>query len=267
MPEVDPELEPKLRLGLRDDALQAIDDFERNMGGFAFNTALAAVWKFIGQMNRYVDYSMPWELAKSESSARQLAAVIYNLLEGLRVVSGLIYPVMPDTAARMQRHLGLDADQPFFRIDGLRAWGALPPGTRLPKAIALFPRIDTRAKKPPASGEPAGLKDLKEEISIEEFGRVDLRVATVLKAEPIPKADRLIRLEVDCGERRTIVAGIAKHYDPRELVGRQVVIVANLKPAKLMGVLSQGMLLAASRGKALALLTPDREMKPGTSIR
>ncbi len=268
VPEVDPDLEPKLRFGLKDEALQAIDDFERQMEGFGFNTALAAVWKFIGQMNRYVDYSMPWELAKNEASARQLAAVIYNLLEGLRVVSGLIYPVMPDTAARMQQHLGLDAGEPFYLLERLRAWGGLPAGTPLPKAVALFPRIDTRKKeKPQPPPESAGLRDLKEEISIETFGRVDLRVATVLHAEPVPRADRLIRLEVDCGERRTIVAGIAKHYDPADLVGRQVIIVANLKPAKLMGVLSQGMLLAASRGKSLALLTPDREMKPGTPIR
>ncbi len=267
VPAVDPDLEPKLRQGLKNDALRAIDDFERQMETFAFHAALGAVWKFIGQMNRYVDYTMPWELAKSASSVRQLAAVIYNLLEGLRVVSGLVYPVMPDTAAKMQRHLGLNAEEPFYLMDRLRAWGDLPPATSLPKAIALFPRIDTRPKKQPAPPASSGLADLKDEISIEEFSRVDLRVATVLHAEAVPKADRLIRLEVDCGEKRTIVAGIAKHYDPRELVGRQVVIVANLKPAKLMGVLSQGMLLAASEGQWLSLVTPDRKMTPGTPIR
>lgn len=267
VPEVDDELEPKLRQGLKDNALQAVGDFQRAMEAFGFHTALGAVWKFIGQMNRYVDYTMPWELAKSASSARQLAAVIYNLLEGLRVVSGLIQPVMPDTAAKMQQHLGLNTKEPFYRIDRLRAWGSLPPGTTLPKAIALFPRIDTRAKKQPAPPAPSALADLKDEISIEEFSRVDLRVATVLHAEAVPRADRLIQLELDCGEKRTIVAGIARHYEPRELIGRQVVIVANLKPAKLMGVLSQGMLLAASAGKQLALMTPDRKTTPGTPIR
>jgi methionyl-tRNA synthetase len=267
VPEVDAELEPKLREGLKDNALQAVDDFERAMETFGFHTALGAVWKFIGQMNRYVDYTMPWELAKSASSARQLAAVIYNLLEGLRIVSGLIQPVMPGTAEKMQRHLGLDPEAPFYLIDRLRAWGGLPPETTLPKAIALFPRIDTRARKRPAPPAPSGLTDLKDEISIEEFSRVDLRVATVLHAEAVPRADRLIKLEVDCGEKRTIVAGIARNYEPRELIGRQVVIVANLKPARLMGVLSQGMLLAGSKGKQLALMTPDREMTPGTPIR
>jgi methionyl-tRNA synthetase len=267
VPEVDAELEPKLREGLKDNALQAVDDFERAMETFGFHTALGAVWKFIGQMNRYVDYTMPWELAKSASSARQLAAVIYNLLEGLRIVSGLIQPVMPGTAEKMQRHLGLDPEAPFYLIGRLRAWGGLPPETTLPKAIALFPRIDTRARKRPAPPAPSGLTDLKDEISIEEFSRVDLRVATVLHAEAVPRADRLIKLEVDCGEKRTIVAGIARNYEPRELIGRQVVIVANLKPARLMGVLSQGMLLAGSKGKQLALMTPDREMTPGTPIR
>jgi len=267
VPEVDTELDPKLREGLKDNALQAVDDFERAMETFGFHTALGAIWKFIGQMNRYVDYTMPWELAKSASSARQLAAVIYNLLEGLRIVSGLIQPVMPGTAAKMQGHLGLNAEEPFYLLDRLRVWGSLPPGTTLPKAIALFPRIDTRAKKRPAPPASSGLTGLKDEISIEEFSRVDLRVATVLHAEAVPRADRLIKLEVDCGEKRTIVAGIARYYEPRELIGRQVVIVANLKPVRLMGVLSQGMLLAAGGGKQLALMTPDREMTPGTPIR
>lgn len=267
VPEVDPELEPKLRQGLKAEALQAVSDFECGMETFAFHAALAAVWKFIGQMNRYVDYSMPWELAKSKSSVRQLAAVIYNLLEGLRVVAGLIYPVMPDTAKSMQRHLGLDDRHPFYLIDGLRAWGALPPGTRLPKTIALFPRIDTRKEKQPTAPVSPGITDLKPEIGIETFSKVDLRVATVVHAEAVPKADKLVKLEVDCGEKRTIVAGIAKHYEPRELVGRQVIIVVNLKPAKLMGILSQGMLLAAVQGKQLSLVTPDRKMSPGTPIR
>ena len=153
VPEVTSELEPELREGLKASALQAVGDFEREMQAFNFHTALAAVWKFIGQMNRYVDYTMPWELAKSKSSANPLAAVIYNLLEGLRVISGLIYPVMPDTAKSMQRHLGMDDRQPFYLIDRLRAWGALPPGAKLPKSIALFPRIDTRDNKPPAAPE------------------------------------------------------------------------------------------------------------------
>ncbi len=240
------------------------------MENFAFHKALTAVWEFINQLNKYIDVTAPWVLAKKKSTHKQLAVVLYNLLEGLRVISGLIYPVMPDTARTMQRHLGLDPDAPFYEIETLLKWRYIPVGTQLPKAVGLFPRIERQKDDAGAAadaGEAAAGPALKPEISIEDFAKVDLRVGTVLRAEPVPKARKLLQLEIDLGEKRTVVAGIAATYAPEELVGKQVVVVANLKPVKLMGVLSRGMLLAAVDEVKGAVLTVDRPMKPGAGVR
>ncbi len=267
VPESDPAMCDEFGKTLCAGARQTIAHYAQHMETMAFHSALAAVWEYIGEMNRYVDYMMPWELAKSPSKEGQLAAVLCSLLEGLRVVSGLIYPVMPATAATMQRHLGLDAGKPFYRLSTLESWGCLPAGTLLPKAVSLFPRIDIKQKKRTPPSARAQEETRKAEIDLEAFGRVDLRVATVTHAEAIPKAKKLLKLQVDCDGPRTIVAGIAKDYAPQNLVGRQVVIVANLKPVKLMGILSQGMLLAVGDDKGLALIHPDREVAAGASIR
>ena len=240
------------------------------MENFVFHKALTAVWEFINQLNKYIDVTAPWVLAKKKATHKQLAAVLYNLLEGLRVISGLIYPVMPDTARTMQRHLGLDPDAAFYELETLLQWRYLPAGTQLPKAVGLFPRIERKkddASGDTAAGEPAAGPPLKPEISIEEFAKVDLRVGTVLRVEPVPKAKKLLQLEIDLGEKRTVVAGMATSYTPEELVGKQVVVVANLKPVKLMGVLSRGMLLAAVDDVRGAVLTVDRPMKPGSGVR
>jgi methionyl-tRNA synthetase len=189
----------------------------------------------------------------------------------LRVVAGLIYPVMPETAATMQRHLGMDPETPFFHLEQLKRWKVLAPGTQLPKTVALFPRIENAgpaaAESPGGEEAPPAGGDIKPEISIEDFSRVDLRVATVLKAEKIPRAKKLLRLELDVGQKRTVVAGIAEHYPPEELVGKQVIIVANLKPAKLMGVVSNGMVLAAVASKRVVLAALDKPVEPGTPLR
>jgi methionyl-tRNA synthetase len=242
------------------------------METFAFHKALAAVWEFINRMNKIIDVTAPWELAKSKASAPQLQAVIYNLLEGLRAISGLIYPIMPDTAATMQKHLGCDPEDDFYKIEKIAAWKSLPPGTKLPKTITLFPRVELKKDKSPSTSPTEAKRlqpELKPEITIEEFSRVDLRVAEVIRAEAIPRAKKLLKLEVDVGEPepRTVVAGIAGTYAPDDLIGMQVVVVANLKPAKLMGVLSKGMLLAASTDKEMATLGVGKKMPPGTPIR
>jgi len=268
VPAPDLEAENELRLTLKSDAQAAVEAYRQAMEEFAFHRALQAVWDFIGQMNKCIDVMAPWELAKKDSTHSQLATVIYNLLEGLRVISGLIYPVMPDTAATMQRHLGLDPESAFFSLDALGSWNRLPPQTRLQKAVILFPRVDARKLKAADTpeNEPEGM-DLKPQITIEDFAKVDLRVATVIRAESLPRAKKLLKLEIDVGERRTIVAGIAGNYTPASLEGKQIVVVANLKPAKIMGVLSNGMLLAAVAGDQTALVTPERRMKPGTRLR
>jgi len=273
VPECDPEIDREVNLGLVTDAEKAVRVFREEMERFGFHKAYNAVWELIGRMNKYIDISAPWELAKKKSSRRQLEVVIYKFLEGLRIVSGLIYPAMPETAVSMQRHLGFDApesaDGPYFDLASLASWGGMTPGTQLPKSTALFPRIEVKGKQLPEE-TPApdpDIPEIKPEISFDAFGAVDLRVATVIKAESIPRAKKLLKLEVDLGRRRTIVAGIAQHYAPEDLVGKQVIVAANLKPAKIMGTLSNGMLLAAVDKKKTAIATIEGEMKPGTPLR
>jgi len=289
IPEADPNVEQELQFGglsLKTEASKAIAEFEESMDSFAFHKALMAVWEFIGHMNKYVDVTAPWELAKKKSSRKELEVVISNLLEGLRIISGLIYPVMPDTAFAMQKYMGADPEspvkislpsgekniKPFYHFEVLKTPKMMVPGTTIPKSVPLFPRIAFANKDKDSAdadaGEPLLKPEIKPEIAIEVFGQVDLRVATVLHAEPVPRAKRLMKLEVDMGEKRTVVAGIAESYSPEELIGKQVIVVANLKPVKLMGVLSNGMVIAAvdEHGRA-TVATPDQEVKPGTPLR
>ncbi len=270
VPKADPVVEEEMSLGLKDDAFGAVSSFEAAMENFAFHKALMAVWEFISRMNKYVDVTAPWVLAKKNATRKQLEAVLYNLLEGLRIVSGLIFPAMPDTARTMQKHLGLDPDAEFYTLNLLRTWDIIKPGSVLPKVVTLFPRIDyEKVLEERAKADAAVESDTKAkaEISMEDLAKVDLRVATVVKAEKIPRAKKLLKLEVDMGEIRTIVAGIANDYEPDELVGKQVVVVANLKPAKLMGTLSNGMVLAAVEDGKCSVATLDRKTKPGTALR
>ena len=272
VPVIDPQVEQELALGLADKAAEAIAEYQQAMGTFAFHKALAAVWQFIGQMNKYIDVTTPWVLATNKNSHPQLEVVIYNLLEGLRVVAGLIYPVMPDTSATMISHLGMDHKQAYYKMSLVGAWKTLTPGIQLPKSTTLFPRIDLQKLK--AANETGAVDHqltpaLKPQVSIDDFAKLDLRAATVVKAGAIARAKKLLKLEVDVGEPqlRTVVAGIATAYSPDQLVGKKVVLVANLKPAKLMGVLSQGMILAASNDDGLVVLTLDKDMPPGTPVR
>jgi methionyl-tRNA synthetase len=270
VPEVESTVAQECEFGLVADAGSAIAEYETLMESFEFHSALRAVWKFIGQMNKYVDVTAPWELAKKKSSRESLAVVIYNLLEGLRIIAGLIYPVMPDTAAKMHKHLGLDPAEPFYLLDRLKTWKAIEPGTQLPKSTVLFPRIEPVEKSagPPAQPEVAAkAPEIKPEITIEQFSQVDLRVATVVHAERIPRAKKILKLEIDLGQKRTIVAGIAEKYTPEELIGKQIIVVANLKPAKLMGIVSNGMLLAAVDDSGPTLAALDKPVAPGTALR
>ncbi len=270
VPQVDPPAEQECGFGLAADARSAIDEYEGNMVSFQFHNALHAIWKFISQMNKYVDVTAPWELAKKKSNRKQLEAVLSNLLEGLRVISGLIYPVMPDTAATMQKHLGLDSKAPFYLLDRIRTWKSIKPGTQLPKSVVLFPRVEPAENKIEPTNGPKEADEkpvIKEEITIDEFAKIDLRVATVVKAEKIPRAKKLLKLEVDVGQKRVIVAGIAEKYTPDELVGKQVIIVANLKPTKLMGIVSNGMLIAAVDDSGPTVAVLDNPVDSGTPLK
>jgi methionyl-tRNA synthetase len=227
---------------------------------FAFQRALAAIWEFIGAVNRYVDATQPWTLAKDAARRERLSAVLYTLAESLRMLGLVLAPFLPDAAAKIRAALG-QRGEPLL-ADAV--WGRLAPGTPVQKLSGLFPRIDVKAQPAPATAS-AGTSGPR--IKIDEFAKVELRVAEVVAAEPVPKSKKLLKLTISLGEeQRTLVAGIAEHYAPADLVGKRVVVVANLEPATLMGIESNGMVLAASSGKALAVLTPDRALPPGSKV-
>jgi methionyl-tRNA synthetase len=268
VPEIDSVTVDELRGSLKIQASAAAEEYEKSMEGFAFHKALISVWEFISLMNKYVDVTAPWVLAKKKASRKELEFVIYDLLEGLRVVSGLIYPVMPETAKTMQYHLGQNPDDPFYDMKKLKAWNIIKAGTHLPKSISLFPRIERKkdASSMPETKKAVSAPEIKPEITIEQFAKIDLRVATITAAEPVPGAKKILKLSIDLGEGRTIAAGIALSYRPEELVGKQIIVVANLKPAKIMGIISNGMLLAATDENGCAVATLDKKVKPGTPL-
>ncbi|MBW2433975.1 MAG: methionine--tRNA ligase [Deltaproteobacteria bacterium] len=270
VPRIDLQAEMELGLDLQTAALETIDTFASLMQSFEFHKALMAVWEFIARMNKMVDVTAPWVLAKNKASRKQLAVVMYQLLEGLRIISGLIYPVMPGTAKKMQKYLGLNPTGAFYHINHLRKWKALPAGTQLLKSIVLFPRIEDKEKATAAINQQekdAESLEIKPEITLDEFSRIDLRVATIVQAEPIPKAKKLLKLVVDMGQKRTLVAGIAEKYSVDDLIGKQVIVVANLKPAKLMGVLSNGMIVAAVDDSGPTLASFEKKLAPGTPLK
>ncbi len=269
VPEPDTKLINDGWMDLKTAAAKTINQFEHHMEAFTFHKGILAIWEFISLMNKTIDTAAPWQLAKDTDHQAELKTVIYHLLEGLRIVSGLIYPVMPDTAKTIQGQLGLDPQAPFYFLEHLLNWGDLQPGTTLPKFKALFPRVES---VPKPSGRAVDVPDdpnlivTKPLISIDDFAKLDLRVATVVAAETVPKSKKLLKIEIDMGEPKTIVSGIAESYQPEDLIGKQVVVVANLKPAKLMGITSQGMLLSADTDDGLCLLSPDKNTAPGSAI-
>jgi methionyl-tRNA synthetase len=240
------------------------------MEEFAFHRALAALWEVLGVLNRYVDATEPWTLVRRPDAAARLDTVLYTLAEALRGLAILLLPFLPVAAARIREALG-QTEPPRLADLG---WGRLRSGTRVEKLTGLFPRVDRgRVGGPVASVDAAGDAGAggaasAGRINIEEFRRFDLRVAEVLDAERVPKSKKLLRLTVKLGDvTRTVVAGIAEHYAPDSLRGRKIVMVANLEPATLLGITSDGMVLAGEDGGTLALLTLDRDLPPGAKVR
>ena len=236
----------------------------RAMNEFAMHRALAAIWEFIGAVNRYVDATQPWALAKQANSRAKLDTVLNALAESLRVLGILLAPFVPDAAARIRAGVGQHEDPRLAAA----TWGLITPGTTVTKVSGLFPRIDDRKGARATAAAPKAVGVDPARITVADFGKVELRVAQVLSAEPVPKSKKLLKLTVSLGtEERTLVAGIAEHYAPTDLVGKKVVVVANLEPATLMGVESNGMVLAGSVDGTLAVLTVDRDLPPGAKVR
>lgn len=222
---------------------------------YQFSSALTEIWKLIARTNKYIDETMPWALGKDESKTDRLAAVMYNLCEVLRIVSILITPFLPNTAPKIQEQIGAGAA--VLTYEAAANWGLLPDGAIISKGETLFPRIDADKEIeelnlliPNPAEQKAEVEKPKIEglaqIGIEDFGKVELRVAKIIACEPVKRAKKLLKLTLDDGEgERTVASGIAKWYQPEDLIGHSIVLVANLKPATLCGVESQGMILAA----------------------
>ena len=250
--------------------------YEKAMDNMEINTALKEVWALISRANKYIDETGPWALAKDPAKKERLHAVLYTLAETLRIVAILVSPVLPVKAPQIWAQLGLAADFKAITLTDAKKWGLLPDGTKVAKAEPIFPRIEEKEEEPAAAAKPAAKKAEKTvpevpslpEISIDEFAKLDLRVVKVLAAEKVKNTDKLLTLTVDLGtEQRTIVSGIAKHYQPEELVGKQVVMIVNLKPAKIRGIESRGMVLAASAGDELTLVSPAKDIAPGSKVK
>ena len=241
---------------------RAVTDARAAMEEYAFQRALSAIWEFIAVVNRYVDASAPWELKKDPAKQPRLHAVLYTLAESLRGLGLVLAPFVPDAAAKIRAALGQTGEPSLAEA----VWGRMQAGTRVQKIAALFPRVED--KKPAAAPTAAQAGDGGARISIDEFQKIDLRVAQVLAAEAVPKSKKLLKLRVSLGtEERTVLAGIAEHYTPADLVGKKVVVVANLQPAKLMGIESQGMVLAGEGGQGLGVVMPDRDLPPGSKVK
>jgi methionyl-tRNA synthetase len=257
-------------------AEETIANYNRLFDAFQFSRALESLWALLSAVDKYIVETQPWAVAEKtdHDSRARLATILYTAAEALRIITILAHPIIPDSTATIFTQLGL-GEIARFDLNTLR-WGQLNVGTRLGKIEAVFPRADksaiermqnmeeerkseaaasaaqaaTAAAPAPAAESKEGLMPLAPEITIDDFAKIDLRVGTVLTAEKVEKADKLLRLTVDIGlEVRQIVAGIAKAYAPESLVGRKVVIVANLAPRKLRGIESQGMIVAASVGE------------------
>lgn len=266
---------------------ETVAGYSDAMDHMELNQAIKDVWNLIGRANKYIDETAPWILAKDPAQAERLQAVMYNLAEALRIVAILIAPFVPVTAPKIYEQLGLGKPESFFMADAV--WGKLATGTKVQKGDPLFPRIEvteagetviaatkkTAAKAIKAEAPKAEAKKEAKpaaatagEITIDDFAKIDLRVATVVAAERVPKTDKLIKLQVKIGdEERTIVSGIAQHYEPENLIGKNVIVIANLKPAKLRGIESRGMVLAASDGEGNLVLADAPGIASGSKVK
>jgi methionyl-tRNA synthetase len=294
----DSEMEQKLTLS----GLEAFSLADSEVENLAFSRALEQIWQLVRAADQYLEFYSPWTLAKDPSKNKLLNSVLYRAADSLRLLSIAVYPFMPSTAEAISQQLGINRDFKVPITAEERQWNTLRSGTRIKKSTALFPRIEIKSgaysmtgnaatlsisqgAKPvsdiptpsqsiaptaPAAGQaaPAPQAPASPQITIDDFMKIQLKTAKVVSAERVPKSEKLLKLQVSLGaEERQIVAGIGKRYEPEALVGKTVVIVANLKPAKLMGIESQGMVLAAGDSEVRGLATFLEDVEPGTKVK
>ncbi len=285
IPEPGQEQEPDAQLRARFEALPAL--VEKNMDEMQFSQALAEIWKLIGDCNRYIDVTQPWVLGKSEEGLPRLKTVMYYLAECVRAIAVYVFPTMPSTPEKIYAQLGV-TDPALMTWESVQKFGGIRPGTQVKKGAAIFPRYDVKKELESIAAERAAQAPAPEKkpeapkkaapkaeapagpIGIEDFAKVKLIAAKIIACEKVEKSDKLLKSTLDCGngETRTVVSGIAKWYSPDEMPGKTVVLVANLAPRKMRGVLSEGMLLCAEDAEGnLKLLTVEGgAFAPGSEI-
>ena len=281
----EPKEENELDQNLKELATNVVNQVENSLDEMLFSQALSQIWQLVSRTNKYIDETMPWALAKEESNRDRLGTVLYNLIESIRVISILIQPFMTKTPALIREQIGINSGD-IIGWDQAKSWNLSQPGTKIVKKEAIFPRLDMELElktidettlearrkaeenKRMSEEKEKVEKPTTEEISIDDFFKTDLRVGQVIAAERIPKADKLLKIQLDLGyEQRQVVSGIAKYYTPEELVGQKVICVTNLKPVKLRGEISNGMILAASQGDSLVLATVSADIPNGAQVK
>lgn len=258
---------------------ETVKAYEKAMENMEFSVALSTLWQLISRTNKYIDETAPWVLAKDPEKEKELRSVMYHLAESLRISAVLLQPFLTQTPEKMFAQLGIE-DQSLKAWDSIQTFGQLK-NTKVKKGEPLFPRLEAEEEVAYIKQKMQGTAPVKEEkaeepqeaerlpeITFDQFMDTELRVAEVLSAEPVKKADRLLKLQIDLGfEQRQVVSGIAKHYTPDQLVGMKIICVTNLKPVKLRGELSQGMILAGESDGVLKVVAVDQSLPKGTRIK
>ncbi len=240
------------------------------MNKFRIADAMDELWTIVRRSNKYIDETMPWALAKDEAQKGRLATVLYNLLESIRFIAVMLQPMMPETSEKIFASLNTD----YRCWESISEFGKIPAGSSVGEASPMFARLDEEKKLAEIYAEIEAnmekepeIEPIKPEVTIDDFAKLDLRTAKVIAAEKVEKADKLLKLTVKLGsEERTVVSGIAKYYKPEEIVGKNVVMIANLKPVKLRGIMSNGMILAVATDDTLKVLSVDDEIPTGVQI-
>ncbi|MFE7064883.1 methionine--tRNA ligase [Sutcliffiella sp. NPDC057660] len=261
-------------------AQETVVHYEEAMENMEFSVALSTIWQLVSRTNKYIDETAPWVLAKSEETKEELASVMGHLTESLRYIGILLKPFLTKTPGKIFEQLGIN--ESLASLESLQSFGIIPEGTQTKKADPIFPRLDVKeeveyikammqpalaAEEKPEENKPEEVP-VSEEITFEDFMKIDLRVAQVTHCEPVKKADKLLKLQLDLGyEKRQVVSGIAKFYTPEELVGKRVICVTNLKPVKLRGELSEGMILAGEKDGILSLASVDESLPLGAKVK
>jgi methionyl-tRNA synthetase len=254
---------------------ETVELYRKNLDQLLFEKAIANVWELVSAAGRYLVAHEPWVLARSSEKRERLGSVLYNTAEAIRVIALLLSPILPEGAGRILRQLGWQSRTDQMDLESLQ-WGGLLSGGHVEAGDPVYPRLDVKrlfqpekpGKRRRAGDDRGSGQESQQQISLEDFAKVDMRVGRVLSASRIPKSSKLVKLMVDLGfEKRQVVAGIGEAYDPKTLPGKLVAVVANLKPVKLMGVESNGMIIAASEKGKPVLATFAEDVALGSRLR